>query len=180
MYDGGSPVSQRLCHVSIKNSMNQAKGWFVFSVFAEEEDFTSTLRDRSHIDETLRLATEEKSRDYAGDEISFQILIFNGKRRRLWKQLICSRWSPSTVSSSLSVFSLFFSRSWEVKEDLPHIHQAHGAGLQVQWAEAARDLRYPRGLHHVCTVPTFSVWVALVRWLILLTFCWTHKVTVIF
>lgn len=34
---------------------------------AEEEDFTSTLRDRSHIDETLRLATEEKSRDYAGD-----------------------------------------------------------------------------------------------------------------
>ncbi|TNM97394.1 hypothetical protein fugu_015550 [Takifugu bimaculatus] len=32
---------------------------------AEEEDFTSTLRDRSHIDETLRLATEEKSRDYA-------------------------------------------------------------------------------------------------------------------
>ncbi|XP_029692586.1 sarcalumenin isoform X1 [Takifugu rubripes] len=31
----------------------------------KEEDFTSTLRDRSHIDETLRLATEEKSRDYA-------------------------------------------------------------------------------------------------------------------
>lgn len=77
-----------------------------------------------------------------------------------------------------SVYSLFFSRSWEVKEDLPHSHQADGAGLQVQWAEAAWDLRYPRGLHHVCTVLTFSVWVALVRWLILLTCCWTHKVTV--
>lgn len=52
------------------------------SVFAEEEDFTSTLRDRSHIDETLRLATEEKSRDYAGDGqegtflISFSLFIF--------------------------------------------------------------------------------------------------------
>lgn len=55
-----------------------------FSVFAEEEDFTSTLRDRSHIDETLRLATEEKSRDYAGDGqegcllISFQMIILRG------------------------------------------------------------------------------------------------------
>merc|ERR1719357_730004 len=30
-----------------------------------EEDFTSELRDRTHIDETLRLAAEEKSGDYA-------------------------------------------------------------------------------------------------------------------
>lgn len=36
---------------------------------AEEEDnFTSVLRDRSHIDETLRLATEEKAKDYAGED----------------------------------------------------------------------------------------------------------------
>lgn len=34
--------------------------------FADEEDFTSILRDRTHIDETLRLATEEKAKDYAG------------------------------------------------------------------------------------------------------------------
>uniref|UniRef100_A0A8C7YYM7 Sarcalumenin n=1 Tax=Oryzias sinensis TaxID=183150 RepID=A0A8C7YYM7_9TELE len=32
---------------------------------AEEEDHTSVLRDTSHIDETLRLATEEKASDYA-------------------------------------------------------------------------------------------------------------------
>ncbi|XP_074512761.1 sarcalumenin isoform X2 [Sebastes fasciatus] len=31
----------------------------------EEEEIISVLRDRSHIDETLRLATEEKSGDYA-------------------------------------------------------------------------------------------------------------------
>lgn len=35
--------------------------------FADEEDFTSILRDRTHIDETLRLATEEKAKDYAGE-----------------------------------------------------------------------------------------------------------------
>lgn len=34
----------------------------------EEEAFTSVLRDRSHIDETLRLATEEKAGDYAGED----------------------------------------------------------------------------------------------------------------
>lgn len=34
----------------------------------EEDDFTSVLRDRSHIDETLRLATEEKAKDYAGED----------------------------------------------------------------------------------------------------------------
>ncbi|XP_061892897.1 sarcalumenin isoform X1 [Entelurus aequoreus] len=31
----------------------------------EEEDFTAILRDRSHIDETLRFTTEEKATDYA-------------------------------------------------------------------------------------------------------------------
>lgn len=36
-------------------------------VLTEEEDLTSVLRDKSHIDETLRLATEEKSADYAGE-----------------------------------------------------------------------------------------------------------------
>lgn len=34
----------------------------------EEEDVTSVLRDRSHIDETLRLAMEEKAGDYAGED----------------------------------------------------------------------------------------------------------------
>lgn len=69
---------------------NRPKGYIKlkadFSVFAEEEDFTSTLRDRSHIDETLRLATEEKSRDYAGDVqgcflIYFQMFIFKRNKR---------------------------------------------------------------------------------------------------
>lgn len=61
------------------------------SVFAEEEDFTSTLRDRSHIDETLRLATEEKSRDYAGDGqegcllFSFQMIIFKRGKKMVMK-----------------------------------------------------------------------------------------------
>ncbi|XP_036003924.1 sarcalumenin-like [Fundulus heteroclitus] len=32
---------------------------------AEVEEFDNVLRDRSHIDETLRLATEEKATDYA-------------------------------------------------------------------------------------------------------------------
>ncbi|MED6278069.1 hypothetical protein CHARACLAT_019859 [Characodon lateralis] len=32
---------------------------------AEVEEFDPVLRDRSHIDETLRLATEEKAADYA-------------------------------------------------------------------------------------------------------------------
>lgn len=36
----------------------------------EEEDVTSVLRDRSHIDETLRLATEQKAGDYAGEDQS--------------------------------------------------------------------------------------------------------------
>ncbi|KAF3700175.1 Sarcalumenin Precursor [Channa argus] len=36
------------------------------SIPREEEEFISVLRDRSHIDETLRLATEEKAGDYAG------------------------------------------------------------------------------------------------------------------
>lgn len=40
---------------------------FDIVVFTEEEDFTSILRDRSHIDETLRLAAEEKAGDYAGE-----------------------------------------------------------------------------------------------------------------
>lgn len=44
---------------------------FLVSFLAEEEDdFTSVLRDRSHIDETLRLATEEKAKDYAGEDFS--------------------------------------------------------------------------------------------------------------
>lgn len=34
----------------------------------EEEDVISVLRDRSHIDETLRLAMEEKAGDYAGED----------------------------------------------------------------------------------------------------------------
>lgn len=42
----------------------------------EEEEFTSVLRDRSHIDETLRLATEEKAGDYAGTEKSNQSLLY--------------------------------------------------------------------------------------------------------
>lgn len=41
---------------------------FDIVVFTEEEDFTSILRDRSHIDETLRLAAEEKAGDYAGGD----------------------------------------------------------------------------------------------------------------
>lgn len=45
--------------------------------FADEEDFTSILRDRSHIDETLRLATEEKAKDYAGECDATPHLLFH-------------------------------------------------------------------------------------------------------
>lgn len=41
-------------------------GFFTF--LSEVEEFDSVLRDRSHIDETLRLAAEEKAADYAGEE----------------------------------------------------------------------------------------------------------------
>ena len=42
--------------------------FFFFYVFTEEEDVAPVLRDKSHIDETLRLATEDKSGDYAGED----------------------------------------------------------------------------------------------------------------
>lgn len=42
------------------------KPHFCWCFTEEEEEFLSVLRDRSHIDETLRLATEEKAGDYAG------------------------------------------------------------------------------------------------------------------
>lgn len=44
------------------------------------------------------------------------------------------------------------SGSGEVAQDLPHLHQADGAGLQVQRAEAARDLRYRRCHRRVCAL----------------------------
>lgn len=75
--------------------------------------------------------------------------------------LLTSFWS--------SLVSFFFSGSGEVAEDLPYVHQADGAGLQVQRTEAARDLRYHRAhrlqLHFASLSPVgveFSVWVALV------------------
>lgn len=40
----------------------------LLNFISEEEEFSSTLRDRSHIDETLRLASEEKAADFAGEE----------------------------------------------------------------------------------------------------------------
>jgi len=42
----------------------------------EEDDVTSVLRDRSHIDETLRLATEENAADYAGEDQIFTRSVF--------------------------------------------------------------------------------------------------------
>lgn len=65
-------------------------------MFAEEEDFTSILRDRSHIDETLRLATEEKAGDYAGEDLLicslFLILIFRATHNE-------RRWLAVTVKT---------------------------------------------------------------------------------
>lgn len=111
----------------------------------DEEDFTSILRDRTHIDETLRLATEEKAKDYAGegDAPSHSLSVV------LSKNVLTSP-SPSRSSSG----------SGEVAQDLPHLHQADGAGLQVQRAEAARDLRYRR-----CRCLHFVFWPAWVE-------CW--------
>ena len=43
------------------------KWWLLLIPTDEEEDVLSSIvRDRSHIEETLRLAAEENSGDYAG------------------------------------------------------------------------------------------------------------------
>lgn len=69
--------------------------------------------------------------------------------------------SPSFAFISkhpLLYFLLSSSGSGEVAEDLPHFHQADGAGLQVQRAEAARDLRYHRGCGCSC-IFCFEAWI---------------------
>lgn len=45
-----------------------SKVFFFVSSAEEEEVLDSVLRDRSHIDETLRLAAEENAGNYAGEE----------------------------------------------------------------------------------------------------------------
>lgn len=44
----------------------------------EDEILDSVLRDRSHIDETLRLATEENAGNYAGEEKAPVIFSISG------------------------------------------------------------------------------------------------------
>lgn len=51
---------------TFKHISNLSRIVSVIPTEEEEEDFISALRDRSHIDETLRLATDEKAADYAG------------------------------------------------------------------------------------------------------------------
>lgn len=64
-----------------------------------------------------------------------------------------------------SSLTLYSSGSRAIAEDLPHVHPADGASLQVQRAEAARDLRYHRSFGWISTSFScvgFSVWVAFV------------------
>lgn len=98
-----------------------------------------------------------------------------GKSQRLWRWLskihflIFYYYMIRLVQKDgewlTGIIFLSHSGSREVTEDLPHSHQADGAGLQVQRAEATWDLRYHRGLSWACTLfwsVDLSLWVALV------------------
>lgn len=55
-------------HQTNEKQINLTDLFFFFTFLSEVEEFDHVLRDRSHIDETLRLAAEEKATDYAGEE----------------------------------------------------------------------------------------------------------------
>lgn len=82
-------------------------------VVAGEDDFTSILRDRSHIDETLRLATEEKARDYAGEgEVFFVWFVTRAHTKLMEMNALFWFWRIKIAllaSFSLSIILIFFS-----------------------------------------------------------------------